>query len=150
MSLKDCLWISLLRSTWNDSWTRIPWLQGWCVELWRNTLCNDLWILAIWRPWHIFTLQENSQGWVRAAKQRFKGWRWLNIKDSWHRTWHSIHSNINQVASMVQTIPTSVSEWGANNWKNSIPADPKILEIIEQFGFKSDYAEKCINNNKHN
>jgi hypothetical protein len=22
--------------------------------------------------------------------------------------------------------------------------------MIEQFGFKSDYAEKCINNNKHN
>ena len=34
--------------------------------------------------------------------------------------------------------------------KNSIPAEPKILEMIEQFGFKADYAEKCINNNKHN
>lgn len=34
--------------------------------------------------------------------------------------------------------------------KNMIPADPKILQIIEQFGFKQDYAEKCINNNKHN
>lgn len=34
--------------------------------------------------------------------------------------------------------------------KNSIPVEPKILDMIEQFGFKSDYAEKCINNNKHN
>lgn len=34
--------------------------------------------------------------------------------------------------------------------KNSIPAEPKILQVIEQFGFKPDYAEKCINNNKHN
>lgn len=34
--------------------------------------------------------------------------------------------------------------------KNNIPAEPKILQMIEQFGFKPDYAEKCINNNKHN
>jgi 5'-AMP-activated protein kinase catalytic alpha subunit len=34
--------------------------------------------------------------------------------------------------------------------KNHIPAEPKILEMIEQFGYKPDFAEKCINNNKHN
>jgi len=34
--------------------------------------------------------------------------------------------------------------------KNTIPAAPEILQMLQQFGFKPDYAAKCINNNKHN
>jgi 5'-AMP-activated protein kinase catalytic alpha subunit len=34
--------------------------------------------------------------------------------------------------------------------ENEIPIEPSILEMLEQFGFKPDYAKKCINNNKHN
>ena len=33
---------------------------------------------------------------------------------------------------------------------NQIPIEPKIIEMLEQFGFKKDYAQKCLNNNKHN
>ena len=34
--------------------------------------------------------------------------------------------------------------------KNIIPLEPSVLKMLEQFGFKQDYAEKCLNNNKHN
>eukprot|EP00347_Sterkiella_histriomuscorum_P006969 403350750 len=34
--------------------------------------------------------------------------------------------------------------------QNVIPVEPKIVGMLEQFGFKADYAQKCLNNNKHN
>lgn len=33
---------------------------------------------------------------------------------------------------------------------NSIPIDRSVLNMLEQYGFNSDYAQKCIDANKHN
>jgi len=34
--------------------------------------------------------------------------------------------------------------------RNVIPIEKSIVKMLEQYGFKEDYAQKCLNNNKHN
>ncbi len=33
---------------------------------------------------------------------------------------------------------------------NKIPIEAKIIDLLEQYGFKKDYAIRCLNANKHN
>jgi 5'-AMP-activated protein kinase catalytic alpha subunit len=33
---------------------------------------------------------------------------------------------------------------------NQIPVDKNVLAMLEQYGFRQDFAEKCLNANKHN
>lgn len=144
------MWFSMLCCSRNDCRKWLSWFQGRCMELWCNSICNDVWISALWRPRYCFTLQKILKGdFVLPQFVSQDGGDILSKVLNTDPETRFTAEDIRKHRWFKQYQPICENQ-GLIIGKNSIPAEPKILEMIEQFGFKADYAEKCINNNKHN
>ena len=59
-NFENCLWISMLRSSWDDRRKKVSWPSSWHLVLWSSPFRNDLWVPSLWRPQHHSSLQKNN------------------------------------------------------------------------------------------